>query len=412
MAEQSHLRTHLQEIYAAALASVDGRACVRNALRRHEFSSPLNVIAIGKAASSMLQGALDALSDKVHQGLLITKYGHAESAAFPTNINLIEAGHPWPDQASLIAGKALLDFINTVPDDAQLLFLISGGASSLVEVLPDEITPDELHKLNDWLLSSGLDIHAMNHVRKSISCIKGGRLAQRLGGRPASVLLISDVPGDDPVTIGSGLLVADHLQQTGIPLDLPVWVDDLMLKGSTAPLSTDLCFDSVSVEIIASLSDAKHAAATKGRALGYEVYEHDAILGGDAVTLGRQLASELLSGPKGLHVWGGESTVRLPEHPGRGGRNQHLALAAAIELSGEDDVAFLAAGTDGSDGPTSDAGAIVDGQTTVRGQVQACSAASALSNGDSGSFLAASGDLIQTGPTGTNVMDLMLGIKT
>lgn len=411
MAEQSHLRTDLQEVYAAALASVDGRACVCKALHRHEFSSPFNVIAIGKAASSMLRGTQDALSDKVHQGLLITKYGHVEPGAFPTNINVIEAGHPWPDQASLIAGKALLDFILTSPDDAQLLFLISGGASSLVEVLPDEITLDGLHTLNDWLLGSGLDIHVMNQIRKAISCIKGGRLAQRLGGRPASVLLMSDVPGDDPATIGSGLLVADRHEPTDVPLELPVWVDDLMLKGSAVPLSTDRCFGSVRVEIIARLSDAMRAAATKGRALGYEVYEHDAILGGDAVTLGRQLASELLSGPKGLHVWGGESNVHLPEHPGRGGRNQHLALAAAIELSGEDDVAFLAAGTDGSDGPTSDAGAIVDGQTTVRGQVQACSVASALSNADSGSFLAASGDLIQTGPTGTNVMDLMLGIK-
>lgn len=412
MVEQSRIRKHLLEIYTAALANVNGRACVCNALRRHEFVSPLNIIAIGKAASSMMQGALHMLSANVCQGLLITKHGHVESATFPTNIKLIEAGHPWPDQTSLIAGKALLEFISTSPDDGQLLFLISGGASSLVEVLPDEITLGELHKLNDWLLGSGLDIHAMNYVRKAVSYIKGGRLAQRLGGRSASVLLISDVPDDAPATIGSGLLVADNFRQTDISFELPGWVADLMEKGNAAPQPADNCFDSVSVEIVATLNDAKYAAAAKGRDLGYEVYEHGEILGGDAAALGRQLASELFSGSSGLHVWGGESAVRLPEHPGRGGRNQHLALAAAIELSGKDGVAFLAAGTDGTDGPTLDAGAIVDGQTIIRGEAQGCSVVDALSNADAGSFLAASGDLIQTGPTGTNVMDVMLGIKT
>ena len=411
MAEQTQIRKHLQEIYAAALASVDGRASVCKALRRHKISSLLNVIAIGKAAPAMLQGALDELSGKIQQGLLITKHGHAEASTFPTNITLIEAGHPWPDQASLDAGKALLDFITTSPADAQLLFLISGGASSLVEVLSDGITLNELHKLNYWLLGSGLDIHAMNHVRKAISSIKGGRLAQQLASRTALALLISDVTGDDPSTIGSGLLVADHLQQTDAPLDLPDWVDALIQKGGSAPQLGDSCFVSVRVEIIASLSDAKHAAAAKGRDLGYEVYEHGATLGGDAVTLGRQLASELLAGPEVLHVWGGETTVRLPQGPGRGGRNQHLALAAAIELAGEDYVAFLAAGTDGTDGPTEDAGALVDGQTLARGEAQGLSAVRALHEADAGSFLAASGDLIQTGPTGTNVMDLMLGLK-
>ncbi len=411
MAEQSQIRKHLQEIFAAALASVDGRACVRNALRQHEYSSAHNVIAIGKAAPAMLQGALDELSYKINQGLLITKHGHAELDAFPKNIKLIEAGHPWPDQASLSAGKALLDFIKARPADSQLLFLISGGASSLVEVLSDDISLDELHKVNDWLLGSGLDIHAMNHVRKAISCIKGGRLAQQLDGRPALALLISDVPGDDPSTIGSGLLVAEILEQTEARLDLPGWIETLMQAGKPAPQAHDDCFDSISIEIIASLRDAKHAAAEKGRALGYEVYEHAATLGGDAVMLGRQLASELLAGPDVLHVWGGETTVRLPKQPGRGGRNQQLALAAAIELEGEEKLALLAAGTDGTDGPTDDAGALVDGQTLARAEAQGLDAETALNHADAGAFLAASGDLIQTGPTGTNVMDLMLGLK-
>jgi len=223
--------------------------------------------------------------------------------------------------------------------------------------------------------------------------------------------LISDVPGDDPATIGSGLLVPEGLLETDAPLALPEWIADLLQKASPAPPLADACFENISMEIIATLSDAKKAAAKEGRALGYEVFEHAAVLGGDAELLGQKLASELLHGPEVMYVWGGETTVCLPPHPGRGGRNQHLALAAAMELAGEENVALLAAGSDGSDGPTNDAGAVVDGDSLSRGRAEGLEPDSALLNADAGTFLAASGDLIQTGPTGTNVMDLMIALK-
>lgn len=398
------------QVYQAALDAVDGRACVRRALEQSQrLQDKVYVIAIGKAAAAMMHGVKDVLAGRLQQGLLITKTGHTD--LFPDHIKQLEAGHPWPTQASLNAGDELLGFIQSTPTDAQLLFLISGGASSLVEVLPEGISLEELHQVNDWLLGSGLDIHAMNYVRKAISLIKGGRLAQRLDGRPTQLLLISDVPGDDPATIGSGLLVPEILLETEAPLELPEWVEALMQKASPAPQDGDACFENIELEIVATLSDAKHAAAEKGRALGYEVYEHAAVLAGDAVLVGPQLANELLAGPEVMHIWGGETSVRLPENPGRGGRNQHLALAAAVELAGEDDLAFLAAGTDGTDGPTDDAGAVVDGGTVARGVAEGFEPRQALLNADAGSFLEASGDLIQTGPTGTNVMDLMLGIK-
>jgi glycerate 2-kinase len=407
----SELRNHLLQVYTEALEAVNGRRCVKAALQQHELKSPLYVIAIGKAAASMLQGALDFCGDRIAKGLLISKVGYTEADLFPGNIHTIEAGHPWPTAASIEAGQRLLEFISATPADAQLLFLISGGTSSLVEVLPDGVTLDELRRVNDWLLGSGLDIHAMNHVRKAISSIKGGRLARHLGGRPTLALLISDVPGDEPATIGSGLLVPEALLETEAPLELPEWLETLMQRGSPAPLDGDHCYENIAIEIIATLDDAKRAAAQKGRELGYEVYEHGALLGGDAVVVGRQLATELLEGSAGLHVWGGETTVRLPANPGRGGRNQQLALAAAIELEGEEGVTFLAAGTDGTDGPTEDAGALVDGGTIKRGSVEGLDPEQALTDADAGTCLAASGDLIQTGPTGTNVMDLMLGIK-
>lgn len=403
------LRHHLLQVYQATLDAVDGRRCVSRALQQSAQQDDVYVIAVGKAAAVMMHGANDVLGDCLQQGLLITKTGH--TSLFPQHIKQLEAGHPWPTQASLDAGDELLAFIHSTPKDAQLLFLISGGTSSLVEVLPQGVSLEELHQVNDWLLGSGLDIHAMNHVRKAISSIKGGRLAQQLDGRQTQLLLISDVPGDDPATIGSGLLVPEILLETEAPLDLPEWIETLMQNSSSAPQGGDACFENVELEIIATLSDAKHAAAEKGRALGYEVYEHAAVLGGDAVLVGQQLASELLAGSEVMYIWGGETSVCLPDKPGRGGRNQHLALAAAIELAGVSNVAFLAAGTDGSDGPTDDAGAVVDGGTIMRGMAENLDPQQALLNADAGGFLEASGDLVQTGPTGTNVMDLMLGVK-
>jgi glycerate 2-kinase len=156
---------------------------------------------------------------------------------------------------------------------------------------------------------------------------------------------------------------------------------------------------------------AKSAAAAAGRRVGLRVQLHEHPVEGDAALAGRRLARALLDGPRGLHVWGGETTVRLPDSPGRGGRNQHLALAAAIELAGHPDVLLMSAGTDGTDGPTDDAGAIVDGFTLERAGDAGLDAAASLARADSGSLLEASGDLIRTGPTGTNVMDLILGYR-
>jgi len=402
-------RQTLLRIFQSALAAVNGRVCVRGFLKQHSIVAPVYLLSIGKAACGMAQGAHDILSADLVEALVITKQGYAESLPWPVR----EAGHPLPDADSLAAGQELLDFTARIPRHANVLVLLSGGASALVEVLPPGVTLNTLRAVNDWLLASGLDIAAMNRLRKQLSCLKGGRLAQRLFPRPVLCLAISDVPGDDPCVIGSGPLVADPmLSLSGHLSALPEFVRDALRHHLPALPVNDDCFRSVRLEIIATLDTAKRAAFDAAQQLGYHAALQQEFITGDSIAAGSRLATQLLASPRGeIQIWGGETSLVLPPHPGRGGRNQSLALAAAQVLAGHKDVWFLSAGTDGSDGPGLDAGALVDGGTIARGAQEGYKAASALAAADAGSFLEASGDLIQTGPTGTNVMDLMIGLR-
>lgn len=291
-----------------------------------------------------------------------------------------------------------------------MLFLISGGASSLVEVPAAGLGLAELARINRWLLGSGLAIEAMNLIRKSVSRIKGGGLLPGLGGRNLRVLAISDVPGDDSGVIGSGLLVPEpRLASRLTALELPDWLRNRTERALVE--RTGIPDQGPEIELVATLDIARDAAVAAGADAGLEVYLHREFLEGDAAACGRSLARRLCNGPAGLHVWGGETTVRLPERPGRGGRNQHLALAAAMVLAGRDDCFLLSGGTDGTDGPTDDAGGLVDGGTRYRAERAGFNAASTLAAADAGTLLAATSDLIHTGPTGTNVMDLVLGFR-
>jgi glycerate 2-kinase len=397
-------------IAQAALAAVHGRTRVAEFLRAAPSPEAVHLIAIGKAAAAMAMGACEVLGERVARGLVVTKPGHGDAALerLP-GFQCLEAGHPQPDHRSLEAGAALLAFIAQAPAHAQLLFLVSGGASSLVEVLPAGISLDDLQRANAWLLGSGLNIAALNTVRKTLSAIKGGRLVAHLQGRPAQVLLLSDVRGDAPAVIGSGLLAADA---GAVRLDesvLPPWLAQLCRQ---APAHSGNVAASVEMHVIARLADAKRAAARAATTLGYSVVVHDEFIDGAADAAGQRLAQRLNHGAPGVHIWGGETTVLLPPRPGRGGRNQSLALAAALAMQGRDDVVLLALGSDGSDGPTEDAGALVDGGTIARGEAAGLDARACLANADAGGFLEESGDLVHTGPTGTNVMDLMIGLKT
>jgi len=397
----------LRNMLDAALAAVNGHALVADDLRRHD-ALLCSIVAIGKAASAMLEGALDVVPGA--HALLITKDGHVSSVLrHHAGVEVIEAGHPLPDARSLIAGRRLLEFIAAAPAECPLLFLLSGGASSLVEVLPEGVSLEDWRRVNAWLLGSGLDIHAMNALRKRLSTIKGGRLLEYLGGRSARVLMISDVPGDDPASIGSGLL--SPCVDVSLPETLPDGQLDLLDAAPPMPALDDPRWVSVEARILASNATALDGAVRAALCLGVPIHRHDEFLQGDAAETGARLARELIKGALGVHLWGGETTVKLPNDPGRGGRNQHLALSAALALEGQAGITLLAAGTDGSDGATQDAGACVDGDTAVAMRVVGIDPDEALHRADSGSALAAVDALIRTGPTGTNVMDVVLALK-
>lgn len=373
-------------------------------VRAHDLE--WRVIAIGKAASAMTLGAFDALGARMTGGLVITKVGHVdpELAALGT-VRCLESAHPIPDARSLAAGDALLEELRAIAPSQRLLFLISGGTSSLVESLRPGLGLDALVKFNEWALASGFDIRKVNAVRRRMSALKGGRLLSQLAGREVLALFISDVPGNDPAVIGSGLL--------GLPLDqplpagLPAWVTELARADEVPAVATEV---PITRRVVATLEHAMAAARDFAALRGLSIRMSSARFDGEATELAVRFCHELRLSDAELNIWGGESTVRLPPHPGQGGRNQHLALAAARLLVAHDDLVLLAAGTDGTDGSTDDAGALVDSGTVERGTVGGFDADDRLARADSASFLEASGDLIHTGPTGTNVGDLVLGL--
>ena len=397
-------RAKLLDLFGRGLAAVNGRSAVQTWLRAHPSGAAFHLVALGKAAGAMTAGALDAAADVLRAGLVVTRYGYQDSVACrDPRILSLEAGHPLPDGRSLAAGNALLLFLRKAPADARFLFLVSGGTSSIVEVPVPGVTLETLQELNLWLLGSGLPIADVNRVRSALSIIKGGRLARELKGRATVLLLMSDVPGDVASDIGSGLLLPSPTQ--ALPR-LPQRFAALPFQTGPVPPTSG-----VETHIIASNRIAREAIATAARAAGQTVYDHAGFPAVDAAACGTAIAAFLKTAPVGVHLWGGETTVKLPSSPGQGGRNQHLALAAAIGLAGRRDILLLAAGTDGSDGTTDDAGALVDGESVQRGVDAGYDAPDCLARADTGAFLEASGDLLHTGPTGTNVMDLVIGLK-
>ncbi len=401
-------RRDLEACYRAGVAAVEGGDVVRRWLERRGAPEECALVAVGKASQAMARGAAEVLGERLAGGLVIGKRGHLDPALLASlGLEGIVGGHPLPDAGSLEAGRRLLRFLAGLPPGRPLLLLISGGASALVEVPQPGIDLALLARINRWLLASGLPIQAMNAVRRRVSRIKGGGLLAFLGVRPVTALLVSDVRGDDPAVIGSGLVAPGPPLDPALEARLPDW----LRRALPAPAAGVAGVNEPEVHIVATLADACRAAVAEGERLGYPVQRHRAPISGQAETVGRRLALELADALPGIQVWGGEPTVVLPPDPGRGGRCQQLALAAATVFEGREDLCLLAAGTDGSDGPGEDTGAIVDGGTLGRARRHGFDPAEALGRADAGSLLAASGDLLRTGPTGTNVTDLMIGLR-
>ncbi|MEO8018474.1 MAG: DUF4147 domain-containing protein [Pseudomonadota bacterium] len=376
-------RRILLELFDAALRAVDGRACTARCLRNAKMPAPVAVFAVGKAASSMAMGAVDELGSAIESLLVITKDGHVDPAlARRAGATIFESAHPIPDDRSLSAGLELQRRLLQLPAGVTPLFLISGGSSSLVEWLQDGATLDELRALNQRGLTAGWDIATLNAERRRLSRLKGGGVARLLAGRGGMALFISDVPGDDPDVIGSGLLGTD-----------------------------DGRADRIERQIVANVELAVHAVVEAAQAHGLELAKCETRFDGDAGVVAGEMLLALRACPVDGIVWGGESTTTLPAEHGRGGRNTHLALSFARQLRAGDPWLLLAAGTDGTDGPTEDAGAMVDAGTIGRAVLGGCDVTRAWAQFDSATALEASADLVHTGPTGTNVGDILIGLK-
>lgn len=400
-------RSDLLTIFDAAVDAVSGEQAVRRELESGSYPKQFHVVAIGKASDAMLQGviATESSSDKkIKTALLISKHNHISKKTLnDPRVHSIESDHPLPKQDTMKAGLALLDYLTHLPKDEPCLFLISGGASALVEVLHDGWDLAQLQELTDYLLANGFNINQMNAIRRRISKIKGGGLWQYVGNRPVHCLMISDVPGDDPADIGSGVLFpVDDIKLPDLPdkfsKRIPVFLQNKQADGFVS-------------KIIASLDVAKKAAAEKAIELGYEVDIQSEFLDGEASEVAKNCVKTSQENTDTLFIWGGETMVYLPENPGAGGRNQHLALSAAIAMQNLANSVLLAAGTDGSDGVSDATGAIVDAETVNRGSAKNLDAEAYLSASDSNSYLNATKDTIVTGATGTNVMDLVLAIS-
>jgi len=402
-------RKLLLELLQRGLDAVEGRAAVRDyfqnkKIEKEKEKEKFYCVAIGKAAESMFLGLTDVLQDQLVSALLITKHGYTSHPlnSFP-QLDIVQAGHPVPDASSLEAGKKLLSFLAHLPVNATLVFLISGGASSLVEVLNDSLNLETLQKINRWLLSSGFDIATMNRVRKQLSAIKGGKLLSYINTKYVDCLMISDVYGDPLETIGSGLLFPSN---EVLPEGLPSWI-----RQHCQPCLSAVSATVVNAVIVASRNKSLAAIKTAASSKGKTVFIHDEFISGDVVVAAERLSEIIRTLENGIHVWSSETTVLLPKNPGRGGRCQTMALAVAEHLQGHNDFVFMAVGTDGSDGPGDDAGAMVDGATIERGTLSGLEPRQCLLAANAGAFLEASGDLIQTGATGSNVMDIFMIIK-
>lgn len=431
-------RADALSILDAALKAADPYLAVRNAVEvegnvlrvfgeKFEIRGRVYLLAFGKAACAMSRAVLDALGELVGEGLVVTKYGYAEDCPRPPNVRVIEAGHPVPDENSLLAGKLGVELARKVGEDDILLVLISGGGSALF-LLPEKgISLDDKIRTNELLLKSGARIYEINTVRKHISAVKGGKLAKRVRGTVIS-LILSDVVGDPLEAIASGPTVEDPttfqdayriLNLYGVWERLPESVKrhiELGLQGKAEEtLKEDL--PNVHNFIVGSNSLACEAAKRKAEELGYNAEILTTTLEGEAKEVAlavgsivQEIARYDRPVPKpAVLIAGGEWTVTIEGETGLGGPNQEFALSVARKIAGLNAI-VLAVDTDGTDGPTDAAGGIVDGKTLERLKMAGIYVEEALRKHDSYRVLETVDALFKTGPTGTNVNSLVIAV--
>ncbi len=411
----------------AAVLGREGEALVlRDAAgrMRARHAGPVLLVGAGKAALAMARAADAAARGLVRGGVLVVP--HAAVAPAADDVAVLGGGHPLPDRAGAAASARLLAAVQTAGPDVLVLAVLSGGASALLEVPAPGVALDDLRALTAALLAAGADIAALNTVRRHCSLVKGGGLARAARGAAGLwALVLSDVVGDDPAVIASGPTVADpttfaealavleRLPARSVPAAIRAHLErGAAGRAAETVKPGDPVLARTATVIVGGNRHAVEAAAAEARARGYATRVLARPFTGDAAEAGRHLAATILALPPSggaALVGGGETTVRVVAG-GRGGRCQHLALAAAVVLAGSDAV-LLAAGTDGVDGPTDAAGACVDGGTVARARARGYDAAAALAATDSFPLLEATGDLVRSGPTGTNVADVVVALR-
>lgn len=391
-------------IVKAAIKAADPYENTKRILEDLSVFEEINVIALGKAAVPMAQAAEDVFGGRIKRGLLVTKYQHSEGFSSPF-FEIIEASHPVSDENSELAAEKGLEIARELTEKDCLIVLISGGGSALFE--KSRVSFSLQREITEKLLKRGADIRSINAIRKRLSSVKGGRLVET--AYPARVISValSDVLSNDKSVIASGPTVPDSESEEFIREALASFLpeyerslDDTLFCSQSGKINDGGYYFAGDINILCE------AAGEKARELGYTVFHGRRDLSGEASS---EAVSLIRSIPrrqgKCCYIFGGETVVNI-KGTGKGGRNQEMALSAAIEIKGRKNIAFISLGSDGTDGPTDAAGGFSDGNTYERIKSAGLSPENELINNNSYYALKGAGDLIITGPTGTNVNDI------
>ncbi len=432
-------RGKIQQVLQEALYAVDPLAATKRFLKLEgstlhvgERSYDLDgfkrvfVVGAGKAAAPMAAAVEEVLGDRIASGLVVTKTGHGG----PTQIvSVEEAEHPRPNEAGVEAGNRILQVAESATQDDLIIALLSGGGSALLVAPAAGLTLEDIQGMTDALLSCGATINEMNCLRKHMSAVKGGQLARAVAPATLITLALSDVIGSPLDVIASGPTVPDQttwqdawdiVRRFGIKDQLPQPVLERLQAGLNhelpdTPKADDPVFETSQTIVVADNRMAALQAKEMAESLGYHASLLTTYLEGEAsqvakavVGLGREIEvfNEPIAAPACL-ILGGETTVTLGDSAGKGGRNQELALSAGISLQGDDRMVVVSLATDGTDGPTDSAGGIGDGSTVARGKAKGLDAEEYLRGHNAYPYLAEVNDLLLTGPTQTNVNDIV-----
>jgi hydroxypyruvate reductase len=435
----SKLRDHAQVVFQAGLRAVDAGEAVRRHVRLEGqilsvSGSPYDLrcydgiwlVGMGKASAAMARPLVELLGDKIRGGVINVKLGHG----LPLEcIKIYEGGHPVPDEVGILGTLQIMELAEGIGSNDLLLCLVSGGGSALSPAPVEGLTLADKQEVTRRLLECGATIHEINAIRKHLSRVKGGQLARAAFPSTVISLLLSDVIGDDPGTIGSGPTAPDRstfadcleiLGRRGIRDRIPAKALGILEEGARGalpetPKPGDPIFEKVRNVVVGENALAVDAARAAAQELGYNTLVLSSYVDGEAREVARvhtAIAREILARGNPLPrpacvLSGGETTVTLRGR-GLGGRNQEFALAAALAIQDLEDVVILSGGTDGTDGPTDAAGALADGGTVDRARSAGMDAQTYLADNDSYHFFELLGDLLVTGPTLTNVMDLQV----